>query len=295
MAEEHSIKNLDHTLTHTDVPASDEEFSLEEILAEYGGSLEQQLLRQAEAEAEPPEEAEPRQAEPPEEAEPRQAEPPKEAEPRQAEPPEEAEPRQAEPPEEAEPRQAEPPKETEPTTAEPPEEMPPEAGETDITLEQILLEAARMKEEAPPETETERAPEIKTAEPSREMPPKHRTEELFREAPPKAETKKAETKRVPETETGMPGISREDTDVLREPLSARSISIEEMVNSTVEAVMEEQAEEPILSPRRGLFSRRRVEDTEELPGPPEPEPEYVPEPIGPEPDLRDVAQDCRER
>ena len=29
--------------------------------------------------------------------------------------------------------------------------------------------------------------------------------------------------------------------------------------------------------------------------PPEPEPEYVPEPIGPEPDLRDVAQDCRER
>ena len=100
MAEEHSIKNLDHTLTHTDVPASDEEFSLEEILAEYGGSLEQQLLRQAEAEAEPPEEAEPRQAEPPEEAEPRQAEPPKEAEPRQAEPPEEAEPRQAEPPEE---------------------------------------------------------------------------------------------------------------------------------------------------------------------------------------------------
>ena len=73
----------------------------------------------------------------------------------------------------------------------------------------------------------------------------------------------------------MPGISREDTDVLREPLSARSISIEEMVNSTVEAVMEEQAEEPILSPRRGLFSRRRVEDTEELPGPPEPEPDQV--------------------
>ena len=92
-----------------------------------------------------------------------------------------------------------------------------------------------------------------------------------------------------------PAVSREDADVLREPLSARSISIEEMVNSTVEAVMEEQAEEPILSPRRGLFSRRRVEDTEELPGPPEPEPEYVPEPIGPEPDLRDVAQDCRER
>ena len=87
MAEEHSIKNLDHTLTHTDVPASDEEFSLEEILAEYGGSLEQQLLRQAEAEAEP------KEAESPEEApEPKQAEPPKEAEPTTAESPKETPP-----------------------------------------------------------------------------------------------------------------------------------------------------------------------------------------------------------
>lgn len=51
MAEEHSIKNLYHTLTNTDVPASDEPYTLEEILAEYGGSLEQQLLRQAEQEA----------------------------------------------------------------------------------------------------------------------------------------------------------------------------------------------------------------------------------------------------
>ena len=32
----------------TGVPASGEEFSLEEILAEYGGSLEQVLLRETE-------------------------------------------------------------------------------------------------------------------------------------------------------------------------------------------------------------------------------------------------------
>ena len=32
----------------TDIPASEEEFLLEEILAEYGGSLEQTLLREAE-------------------------------------------------------------------------------------------------------------------------------------------------------------------------------------------------------------------------------------------------------
>ena len=36
----------------TDIPASDEEFSLEEILAEYGGSLEQVLLRDTEPQAE---------------------------------------------------------------------------------------------------------------------------------------------------------------------------------------------------------------------------------------------------
>ena len=315
MAEEHSIKNLDHTLTHTDVPASDEEFSLEEILAEYGGSLEQQLLRQAEAEAEPkeaesPEEApEPKQAEPPKEAEPTTAESPKETppEPRQAEPPKET----PETPKEAEPKEAEP-KEAEPKEKEPLEETPPEDGETDITLEQILLEAARMREEAPPEAETERAPEVKRAELFRETPPERKTIELSGKTPPEVKTaeppekapskakttelpEKAGAKKVPETGAGTPAVSREDADVLREPLSARSISIEEMVNSTVEAVMEEQAEEPILSPRRGLFSRRRMEDTEELPGPPEPEPEYVPEPIGPEPDLRDVAQDCRER
>ena len=36
------------TRNGTEVPPSKEEFSLEEILAEYGGSLEDQLLREAE-------------------------------------------------------------------------------------------------------------------------------------------------------------------------------------------------------------------------------------------------------
>lgn len=50
------------------------------------------------------------------------------------------------------------------------------------------------------------------------------------------------------------------------PEQPRPISLEEVVGSTVDAVMEEQ-EEPLLKPRRrGLFSRRKMEeeDTETL-------------------------------
>ena len=61
------------------------------------------------------------------------------------------------------------------------------------------------------------------------------------------------------------------------------------MGSTVDAVMEEEAQEPLLRPRRGLFSRKRLVETEELYAPPEPEeaPEEIPEidTIGPEPEL----------
>ena len=81
------------------------------------------------------------------------------------------------------------------------------------------------------------------------------------------------------------------------PPPPRPISLEDVVGSTVDAVMEEQRE-PLLKPRRrrGLFSRRPMpeEETEELyQRPPAPEPEPDPEPIGPEPDLLDVSEACR--
>ena len=65
------------------------------------------------------------------------------------------------------------------------------------------------------------------------------------------------------------------------------------MGSTVDAVMEE-AREPILPPKHGLFSRKPLEDTESLPPPPEPEPEPDPEPIGPEPTLWEAAHDARQ-
>ena len=78
------------------------------------------------------------------------------------------------------------------------------------------------------------------------------------------------------------------------PRAPRPVSLEEVVGSTVDAVMEEN-QEPLLKPRRGLFSRRPLEETEALYGPPEPEPEPDPEPIGPEEELCNAAADWRER
>ena len=81
------------------------------------------------------------------------------------------------------------------------------------------------------------------------------------------------------------------------PPSPHPITLEDVVGSTVDAVMEEEAQEPLLRPRRGLFSRKRLMETEELYAPPEPEeaPEEIPEidTIGPEPELAEAAADYR--
>ena len=64
------------------------------------------------------------------------------------------------------------------------------------------------------------------------------------------------------------------------------------MSSTVDSVMEENRE-PLLRPRRGLFSRKPLRDTEELYAPPEPEEMEEEEPIGPETDLSEAADLCR--
>ena len=65
------------------------------------------------------------------------------------------------------------------------------------------------------------------------------------------------------------------------PKAPSPISLEEVVGSTVEAVMEENAE-PLLEPGRSLFSRRPLEETESFRTVQAPEPEPEIEPIGPE-------------
>ena len=200
----------------TDIPASDEEYSLEEILAEFGGSLEHTLLKGTAAA--PPEE------EPPP--------PPPDLVP----PPPQPVPSRAQPL----PPEGEPPK---PKPAPPPplEETPAPAGaptpEEEPKLEDILADPSFRK----------------PASPTVEM-------DILDMALPKA---------------------------------PRPVSLEDMVGSTVDAVMEESSE-PLLPPkRRGLFSRKPLEETEQLYGPPEPEPEPEPEPIGPEPELFRTAAEYR--
>lgn len=87
-------------------------------------------------------------------------------------------------------------------------------------------------------------------------------------------------------------VDKQVADAL--PRAPRPISMEEVVSRTVDAVMGEN-EEPLKSPRRGLFSHRKPADTEELYRRPEkepekPGPEEAPEIIGPEPDLTDEAE-----
>ena len=188
----------------TDVPVSDERFSLEEILAEYGAGREQRLMEAVEQEAR-----------------------------REASP-------AAPPPE---------PPARKPAAQKPPVQSPPPKPARQTA-------AARQAQPAP-SPEKQAAPKAGPAQPT----PEELLEELRRDLPP----------------------------------SPHPITLEDVVGSTVDAVMEEDAQEPLLRPRRGLFSRRRLVETEELYAPPEPEPEEIPEidTIGPEPELADAAADYR--
>ncbi len=227
------MTSMDDNHINESSPPEEEAFSLEEILAEYGGGPEP--LAKAEEEAPPA----PEEPEPPAEAEeetppaPEEPEPPAEAEEEAPPAPEEPE-----PPAEAE--------EAPPVPEEP--ELPIEAELAPILEEMELL--AREEAAAMP--------------PSDPIPPKE-------PIPP------------PPPPPGKP---------VGEP-RPRSISLEDVVGSTVDAVMEE-AREPILPPRRGLFSRKPPEETEKIPPPPPPEPEPDPEPIGPEPTLWEAAHDARQ-
>ena len=196
---------------HTPASLPEEDYSLEEILAEYGGSLEHQLLRDAEPEVPPPEKA-------------------------------------------------------------------------------VLSEDASPPEEAPPPEEPPSPEELPAEPPVREpaATPKDQTKKFNKPAPsPSPPT------RVPDPLQEAERAAEAEAARLKIP-RPRPISLEDVVGSTVDAVMEESKETAPPPPRRGLFSRRPMEETENLPPPPEPEPEFVPEPIGPEPELWEAAHNARQ-
>ena len=167
-----------------DVSPSDEEYTLEEILAEYGSSRQQKILEEVDRELQP-ETAEEKPAPP--------AEPARE----------------------------------EPAGEEAPEAAPPKSAKALWAMRMAAAEQAREAEEAP-----EAVPEEEPEEPDKE----------------------------PE----------------EEPEESRFLSLEELVGTTVGAVMEKHRE-PLLKPKRGLFSRKRQQvDTEQfydpMDAPPPPKP-----------------------
>ncbi len=241
----------------TEVPPSDEEFSLEEILAEYGKSLEEHLLQGAEEGLEIPDSPAAPEA------------PPQPEVPPAGNVPDLAEQAPPETPKAPKPEPAAPPEAPASQKHDSPPEEPQHVPGPDVSLEELLHipELLGLTPESPP-PENPNTPES-SAPP--EEPPSPQ------EVPPP----------IPEAGPAPPVDS--------ERRASRSISIEDVVNYTVDAVMEEQSE-PILPAKKWSFfqrSRYTEEDTEHIPPPPEPEPEYDPEPIGPEPDLWEAAMDHR--
>lgn len=170
--------------------------------------------------------------------------------------------------------------------------------EEDYSLEEILAEYGGSLEhhllretEVPAESEPPAAPaeSAPTREPEAPPVPEPPPEE---EAPPPPPEKPPSAPPAPDPLQEAEQAAEADVARLNIP-HPRPISLEDVVGSTVDAVMEE-AREPLLPPKRGLFSRKPLEETESLPPPPEPEPEPDPEPIGPEPTLWEAAHDARQ-
>ena len=134
----------------------------------------------------------------------------------------------------------------------------------DVEQELNPLEQVRPKAEQP-----------LPATPKAEAKPQPATDE---EAEPKQKLKLKRKRKEPPPPEPEPEFPKEPTP----------ITMKEMVNNTVTAVIEENRE-PILEPRRGLFSRKRLEETEQLyDSVTESEPEIAPEPMEPEPELSDA-------
>ena len=189
----------------------------------------------------------------------------------------------------------------------------PPAEET-FSLEEILAEYGGGRErKILADVERRAAEELEKAAPSEQ--PSQPAPVPSEQGPAEPEPKQEPAETVPETPAPAPTGDREELrrETLRQareqirreeelhreelPRAPHPISMEEVVGRTVDEVMEEQEAGPLLRPRRGLFSRKKLEETEEIYQRPEtvPEPENKPEEetIGPEAPFDEAAADCR--
>ena len=174
------------------------------------------------------------------------------------------------------------------------------AREEEFSLEDILAEYGSSREQRLME-DVERAAEQTTAptapkqEPSAEEEAPQQEQPPIPQPPPEKSSEPAKPS-VRKKEPLKPAPKSEP----ELPPAPKPISLEDVVGSTIDAVMEERKEQEGVvllkpKPKRSLFSRRKLEETEQLydSGEPEPEPVVEIESIGPELEPYEAAEQHR--
>ena len=176
------------------------------------------------------------------------------------------------------------------------------ASEEDFSLEEILAEygaapAQRLMEAVEQEVRREEPPEAPAPAAPRPSDGEPEASPARPAAPRPRRQRTAPAQDRPAGAAAEPSAREREAEQLERelPRPPKPVTLEDVVGSTVDAVMEETAHEPLLRPRRGLFSRKKLVETEQLYDPPEPEPEEPAEidTIGPEPPLAEAAADSR--
>ena len=176
------------------------------------------------------------------------------------------------------------------------------ASEEDFSLEEILAEygaapAQRLMEAVEQEARREEPPEASAPAAPRPSDGEPEASPARPAAPRPRRQRTAPAQDRPAGAAAEPSAREKEAEQLERelPRPPKPVTLEDVVGSTVDAVMEETAHEPLLRPRRGLFSRKKLVETEQLYDPPEPEPEEPAEidTIGPEPPLAEAAADSR--
>lgn len=169
------------------------------------------------------------------------------------------------------------------------------AQDTEFSLEDILAEYGSSREQKlmeAVERAAEQTPGATAPEPER---PKEQTPPP-EEQPPDSKPPVSETPETPAEPADRKKETPQPEPQPELPPAPKPISLEEVVGSTVDAVMEERNEQEgvvLLKPKRSLFSRRKLEETEQLYDSTEPEPEVEIEPIGPELEPFEAAEQYR--
>ena len=159
-----------------------------------------------------------------------------------------------------------------------------------VSREQRLLEELEKDKTPPAEPQPNPEAQPDTAQDTPPDPEKDLEEAPAAPTAPEEDTQSEATSPEVTNEETSPEEALPPEDL---PAPPQPVSVEHAVGMTVDGVMREREERSEKKPRRGLFSRKKFEETEQIYQPPTPEPEPEAEPIGPEEPLEDAAAAAR--